>query len=170
MLHGSAFEKSFSYCLEAGRKIGRNFNAAKEFKKWLTETGFVEVAEKQYFSPVNGWPVDRQDQLIGHWCKYSDRFPSLTLKSKAPAPTSSQNPRHQTLAIAKRIMPRATYLFLTDCLNLLRFSGSITKMLESGGMPLEDIPGFQEQMRYDITSSAMRVYHPRESCKVPLLT
>ncbi|KAJ4393126.1 hypothetical protein N0V93_002333 [Gnomoniopsis smithogilvyi] len=115
-LHGSAFEQSFRYCMEAGRKIGRNFNAAKEFKRWLTETGFVEVVEKQYFSPVNGWPVDRQDQLIGHWY----------------------------------------------CLNLLRFAGSITKMLESGGMPLEDIPGFQEQMRHDITSPAMRVYHPRE--------
>lgn len=30
-------------------------------------------------------------------------------------------------------------------------------------MPLEDIPAFQEQMRYDITSATMRVYHPRKS-------
>lgn len=53
-----------------------------------------------------------------------------------------------------------------DCLNLLRFAGSITKLLESGGMPLEDIPAFQEQMRLDITSASMRVYHPRESDKI----
>lgn len=54
--------------------MGRNFNAAKEFKKWLTEAGFVDVVEKQYFSPVNGWPVDHNDQLIGHWCKQLCRF------------------------------------------------------------------------------------------------
>lgn len=77
VLHGSSFEQSFRYCLEAGRKMGRNFNAAKEFKKWLVEAGFVDVVEKQYFSPVNGWPVDRKDQLIGHWCKYLDRSPSI---------------------------------------------------------------------------------------------
>lgn len=70
VLHGSAFEQSFRYCLEAGRRVGRNFNAAKEFKKWLMETGFVDVVETQFFSPVNGWPVDRKDQLIGHWCEY----------------------------------------------------------------------------------------------------
>lgn len=29
-------------------------------------------------------------------------------------------------------------------------------------MQLEDIPAFQEQMRLDITSASMRVYHPRE--------
>lgn len=85
VLHGSAFEQSFRYCLEAGRKIGRNFNAAKEFKKWLIETGFVEVEEKQYFSPVNGWPVDRNDQLIGHWCKYlvGSPFPSRVLRKES---------------------------------------------------------------------------------------
>lgn len=33
-------------------------------------------------------------------------------------------------------------------------------------MPLEDIPAFQEQMRLDITSASMRVYHPRESDKI----
>lgn len=33
-------------------------------------------------------------------------------------------------------------------------------------MPLEDIPAFQEQVRVDITSASMRVYHPRESDRI----
>lgn len=63
--------------------MGRNFNAAKEFKRWLTEAGFVDVVEKQYFSPVNGWPVDRNDKLIGHWCKHSGRPPSFLIHGRS---------------------------------------------------------------------------------------
>ncbi|CAN8098367.1 unnamed protein product [Discula destructiva] len=114
VLHGSAFEQSFRYCLEAGQKMGRDFNAAKKFKRWLIEAGFVDVVEKQFLSPVNGWPVDPKDQHIGNWY----------------------------------------------CLKLPRFSSSIPKFLESGSMPVEDIPAFQERMRFDITRAEMRVYHP----------
>lgn len=67
-LHGSAFEQSFRYCVDAGKKmLGRDFNAVKNFKRWLMEAGFVDVVERQYFSPVNGWPADPKDKRIGSW-------------------------------------------------------------------------------------------------------
>lgn len=55
----------------------------------------------------------------------------------------------------------------TDCLNMLRFPGSITKLLQNAGMPLEEIPGFQQQIREDVVSKDMRVYHPRKPFAPP---
>jgi hypothetical protein len=97
--------------------MGRDFDAAKKFKQWLVELGFVDVVAKQFFSPINGWPVEPKDKRIGNW--YS--------------------------------------------LNALRFTSNMPKLLEKGGLPVEDIPAFQAQVRSDITTAEMRVYHPSES-------
>lgn len=77
-LRASALLQSFRYSLEAGARIGRDFNAAKQFKKWMMEAGFVDVVEKQFLSPVNAWPLDPRDREIGRWCK-SILFLSLFL-------------------------------------------------------------------------------------------
>lgn len=49
-----------------------------------------------------------------------------------------------------------------DCLNLLRFAYSIGKLLALAGMPVEDIPAFQERIRHNVTYRFMRVRHPRK--------
>lgn len=36
----------------------------------MIEAGFIDVVEKQYLSPVNGWPADPVDKNIGNWCKF----------------------------------------------------------------------------------------------------
>lgn len=69
VLHGSAFETSFRYCVEAGQRIGRDFNAVKDYSRWLIEAGFVDVVVKQYLSPVNGWPAEPKDKRVGNWCE-----------------------------------------------------------------------------------------------------
>ncbi|KAF3768137.1 hypothetical protein M406DRAFT_106901 [Cryphonectria parasitica EP155] len=114
VLNRSALLQSFQYSLQAGYQMGRDFNSAKKFKAWMIEAGFVDVVEKQFLSPVNGWPVDPKDQKIGKWY----------------------------------------------CLNMLKFPGSITKLLQSAGIPPDEIPAFQQQIREDVTSRHMRVYHP----------
>ncbi|PSR80315.1 S-adenosyl-L-methionine-dependent methyltransferase [Coniella lustricola] len=104
-LAASALLQSFQYSLAAGARIGRDFNAAKQFKTWMMEVGFVDVVEKQFLSPVNSWPIDPKDREIGRWW-------------------------------------------------------SITKLLQNAGMPVEDIPAFQQRIREDVISKHMRVYHP----------
>lgn len=45
-------------------------------------------------------------------------------------------------------------------LNGLRFVNSLDKLLEKAGVPLDEIPEFKEQIRWDLTSINMRVYVP----------
>lgn len=56
-------------------------------------------------------------------------------------------------------------------LNALKFQDASKKLLELGGMPLERIPGFLDEVRHSITDRRMRCYYPRELllCFVPLL-
>lgn len=82
----------------------------------MVEIGFVDVVEKRFLVPVNGWPLDPADKEIGNWY----------------------------------------------CLNFLKWAGGTTKLLQAGGVPTEEIPRFQDQLRYDVTSQRMRVYIPRE--------
>lgn len=82
----------------------------------MVDIGFVDVVEKTFLVPVNGWPIDPADKEIGNWY----------------------------------------------CLNFLKFAGAFTKLLEAGGLPTDEIPQFQDQLRYDFTSQHMRVYVPCE--------
>lgn len=66
-LHGSALEKCFQYALEAGRRMGRDFEAPRKLKMAMIEAGFEDVVEKQILAPINPWPLDPKDKLIGNW-------------------------------------------------------------------------------------------------------
>lgn len=43
-------------------------------------------------------------------------------------------------------------------LDLLKGLDSLTKLIATAGMPLEEFPGFQDRVRADITNRDMRVY------------
>jgi SAM-dependent methyltransferase len=43
---------------DAARKTGKPFDIAPEFKGMLKETGYVNVVEKKYRTPVGAWPRD----------------------------------------------------------------------------------------------------------------
>lgn len=47
-----------------------------------------------------------------------------------------------------------------QCLNFLKLSGGLGKMLQASGFPSEDLPEFQERFRHDVTWAQMRVYFP----------
>ncbi|KAJ4391238.1 hypothetical protein N0V93_004855 [Gnomoniopsis smithogilvyi] len=67
VLHGSALEQCFIYALEAGRRMGRDFEAPRKLKKAMIEAGFEDVVEKQILAPINSWPLDPKDSMIGNW-------------------------------------------------------------------------------------------------------
>lgn len=113
-LRNSVLEKAFGYGLAAGAALGRDFEGPRKYKDYMVDIGFVDVVEKTFLVPVNGWPIDPADKEIGNWY----------------------------------------------CLNFLKFAGAFTKLLEAGGLPTDEIPQFQDQLRYDFTSQHMRVYVP----------
>lgn len=67
VLHGSALEQCFLYALEAGKRMGRDFEAPRKLKMMMIDAGFEEVVEKQILAAVNSWPLDPKDKMIGNW-------------------------------------------------------------------------------------------------------
>lgn len=78
VLGRSALLRSFEYSLDAGRRLGRNFNAAKLFKRWMTEAGFVDVVERV---PILSFP-----------------FPLLSSPSSSTLPSHTL-PTHSTCSV-----------------------------------------------------------------------
>lgn len=115
-LHNSPYYKWFQAMVAGGASFGRDFRVANKYKAWMIEAGFVNVVEKIVLVPVNGWPVDRKDKLLGNW--YS--------------------------------------------LDVLRFLDGSKKILQAGGYPLEEIPGFLEDVRHSSLDARLRCYVPRK--------
>lgn len=53
--------------VEGLTKVGRDPLVARKYKGWMEEIGFTDVVEKQMLCPVNGWPLDPEDRLLGQW-------------------------------------------------------------------------------------------------------
>lgn len=49
------------------RNAGRDPLVAKKYKGWMEEIGFVDVVEHQLLCPINGWPLDPEDRLLGQF-------------------------------------------------------------------------------------------------------
>lgn len=47
--------------------MGRDFEAPRKLKKAMIEAGFEDVVEKQILAPINSWPLDPKDSMIGNW-------------------------------------------------------------------------------------------------------
>lgn len=116
-LRSSALGRYMEILLAGGAPIGKDFRAPRRYKRWLAELGFVDIVEKQVLSPINAWPLDPHDRMIGNWV----------------------------------------------CADLLKLVRATTKILHAGGMSLDEIPAFQEQVCLCITQKTMRVYSP---CKL----
>lgn len=108
----SAVQEFFRTAVRGGAANGKDFEACRKLKHWMLEAGFVDVVEKPILLPLNGWPQDREDKLLGHW----------------------------------------------SSLDILKFLGGATKLLVAGGLGLDEIPAFLEQVRLDVLNRDMRVY------------
>ena len=52
---------------EAGTKVGRPWNNAVNYKRWMEDIGFEDVKEKIFEVPTNPWPKRRRAKELGIW-------------------------------------------------------------------------------------------------------
>ncbi|CAN8103669.1 unnamed protein product [Discula destructiva] len=48
---------------------GRDVTVPRKYKQWMIEIGFVDVVEVPLLIPTNSWPLDPDDQHIGHFTR-----------------------------------------------------------------------------------------------------
>lgn len=66
-----AFKEWTAYMDDAAMDADRPLRTANKLKRWYTEAGFVDVHEKVYRLPINGWPRDPKLKQIGIWWEQS---------------------------------------------------------------------------------------------------
>jgi len=66
-LEGTALDVWAKACVEAGAKIGRPWNNAPNYKRWMEELGFEEVNEKIFEIPTSTWPRGKKAKELGIW-------------------------------------------------------------------------------------------------------
>lgn len=115
-IRNSAFSKYNKFGMKAGMAYGRDFMCAAHFKEWMIEAGFEDVVKVTILVPLNAWPTDPKDKIVGSWFS----------------------------------------------LNLLKTLNATSKILQDGGLPAEDVPGFLEEVRQDATNANMRAYIERK--------
>jgi trans-aconitate methyltransferase len=52
---------------DAAMSADRPLRIANKLKRWFAEEGFVDVQEKGYKLPLNGWPRDPEMKTLGMW-------------------------------------------------------------------------------------------------------
>lgn len=66
-LRASASRRFLDLAARGLRNVGRDPQVARRYRRWMEEVGFVDVAERQLLCPVNGWPLDPEDRLLGQF-------------------------------------------------------------------------------------------------------
>ncbi|KAK8075061.1 S-adenosyl-L-methionine-dependent methyltransferase [Apiospora hydei] len=73
------FQESFA---EGASRLGRDVKGVPRLKVWLTEAGFIDVVEKLVLCPINPWPLNPEDRVLGKYAQRSawDAMEAATLK------------------------------------------------------------------------------------------
>lgn len=48
-------------------QAGRDITVARKYKEWMREVGFTDIVERILLCPVNGWPLDPEDRILGQF-------------------------------------------------------------------------------------------------------
>ncbi|RGP78988.1 hypothetical protein FLONG3_2894 [Fusarium longipes] len=75
--------KSLRLLTEASVMFGRPYQDIPPLADIMTKVGFVDVVIKQFKWPINGWPKDKKDKLLGEWC-YVNMASGLEAFAMAP--------------------------------------------------------------------------------------
>ncbi|KAF4458659.1 methyltransferase [Fusarium albosuccineum] len=54
-------------CIEASANAHRPIDVAPKYKDFLEKAGFVNIVEKRFKWPLNGWPKDKHYKELGKW-------------------------------------------------------------------------------------------------------
>ncbi|KAF1822318.1 S-adenosyl-L-methionine-dependent methyltransferase [Dissoconium aciculare CBS 342.82] len=54
---------------EAAKKLGRPMgsDASEMYEKWMRQAGFVDIQQRMFMWPTNGWPKNRYMKELGRW-------------------------------------------------------------------------------------------------------
>lgn len=66
-LEGTALDIWGKACVEAGKKMGREWTNAPYYKGWMEEIGFEDVKEKKFEVATSTWPKGRKQKELGMW-------------------------------------------------------------------------------------------------------
>lgn len=66
-LRASALWRCWQLVISGGAGLGRDFQAPLKYARWMKEAGFVDIVVKEILAPVNAWPLDPLDRVIGGW-------------------------------------------------------------------------------------------------------
>jgi hypothetical protein len=61
----SALLKWNRLLVEGSNKLGASMEAIHNMKRWVEETGYVNVTKVEYKWPINGWPKDQHFKEVG---------------------------------------------------------------------------------------------------------
>lgn len=63
----SSFRNLIQCIVAGGAMHGKDLHSGRKLKKWMMETGYVDVVEQQFLVPLNQWPLDPIDKELGVW-------------------------------------------------------------------------------------------------------
>ncbi|KAK7731597.1 hypothetical protein SLS63_005283 [Diaporthe eres] len=66
-IRGTNIEKWSQRMSEAQATMGRDPEVPKKYRRWMVETGFVDVVEQVGLLPGNPWPEDPKLRELGKW-------------------------------------------------------------------------------------------------------
>lgn len=63
----SSFARFLGLCVAGGATRGKDFRSGRRLRGWMAAAGFAGVEERQFLVPLNAWPLDPADKVIGRW-------------------------------------------------------------------------------------------------------
>lgn len=68
-LSGTSLERWGELMSEAARRLGRPMgtDVSGNYREWMEAAGFVDIEERHYMWPSNGWPKDPYMKELGRW-------------------------------------------------------------------------------------------------------
>jgi len=68
-LSGTSLERWGILLCEAARNLGRPMgtDVSGRYRQWMEEAGFVDIEERHFMWPSNGWPKDSYMKELGRW-------------------------------------------------------------------------------------------------------
>lgn len=82
-LEGTAIAMWQTMLHEAAWKSGRDWACPTKYKRYMEDTGFVDVTVMEYKWPINTWPIDKHEKELGLW-SFANLVDGLESISMAP--------------------------------------------------------------------------------------
>lgn len=62
-LKGTSLDEWQTACMAAAEKLGRSWTNSKNYRRYMVDTGFVDIVDKKYYWATNQWVRGRKQKL-----------------------------------------------------------------------------------------------------------